>query len=218
MSTYLLTWNPKKSLWDDYSDYRMSIELGYETIVGWSCGVRKNMPVGSRIFMMRLGYRQPIHGIFASGYTTTEPYLDTHWNDSASTADTHYVEFRLDAMLDPEIHNLLNAEIEVSKNYNWRPQSSGVEIPPRIAEILEAKWRNHLELLDMQPVLKSQPQTLLGAYTEGKLSRITVNRYERDPLARQKCIEHYGALCCVCDFSFADFYGEIGDDFIHCIT
>lgn len=50
---------------------------------------------------------------------------------------------------------------------------------------------------------------------EGALQRITVNRYERDPVARQKCIEHYGMVCVVCGFDFEKRYGAIGAGFIH---
>jgi 5-methylcytosine-specific restriction protein A len=50
---------------------------------------------------------------------------------------------------------------------------------------------------------------------EGALLRITVNRYERDPVARQKCIEHYGPVCVVCGFDFEKRYGAIGAGFIH---
>ncbi len=51
--------------------------------------------------------------------------------------------------------------------------------------------------------------------SEGALQRITVNRYERDPVARQKCIEHYGTACVVCGFDFEKRYGAIGAGFIH---
>ncbi|MCC6804116.1 MAG: HNH endonuclease, partial [Anaerolineae bacterium] len=46
-------------------------------------------------------------------------------------------------------------------------------------------------------------------------SQVTVNRYERDPKAREACIQHYGTSCCVCGFDFGVFYGEIGKTFIH---
>ncbi len=50
---------------------------------------------------------------------------------------------------------------------------------------------------------------------EGVKKSITVNLYERNPLARTKCIEYYGAQCVVCDFNFGKKYGEIGQGFIH---
>jgi 5-methylcytosine-specific restriction protein A len=52
-------------------------------------------------------------------------------------------------------------------------------------------------------------------FAEGAMRRITVNAYERQPAARAQCIEHYKAVCVVCDFRFEDVYGDIGRDFIH---
>lgn len=39
--------------------------------------------------------------------------------------------------------------------------------------------------------------------------------YERNPIARKKCIEHYGVQCQVCEINFENTYGEVGKDFIH---
>ena len=50
---------------------------------------------------------------------------------------------------------------------------------------------------------------------EGAVSKIVVNRYERDKKARTECIEHYGCRCAVCGFDFAKVYGPIGRDKIH---
>ena len=52
-------------------------------------------------------------------------------------------------------------------------------------------------------------------YREGDLKRVTVNRYERDPKARDDCIDHHGLRCGVCDLSFEERYGDPGKDFIH---
>ncbi|MEO5626530.1 MAG: HNH endonuclease [Dokdonella sp.] len=50
---------------------------------------------------------------------------------------------------------------------------------------------------------------------EGALVRVVTSRYERDKIARLRCIEHYGAACWVCEFSFERVYGELGAGFIH---
>ena len=50
---------------------------------------------------------------------------------------------------------------------------------------------------------------------EGAKLRVSVNRYERSPKARKQCIDHYGAKCCICDFSFEDTYGDVAEGFIH---
>lgn len=52
-------------------------------------------------------------------------------------------------------------------------------------------------------------------YPEGKTKKTLVNSYERNPLARKKCIEHFGLNCQVCDFNFKEKFGELGKDFIH---
>ena len=52
-------------------------------------------------------------------------------------------------------------------------------------------------------------------YREGAVQRVTVNRYERDPKARDDCIDHHGLQCAVCDLSFEERYGDPGKDFIH---
>ncbi|WP_215767131.1 HNH endonuclease [Gluconobacter cerinus] len=52
-------------------------------------------------------------------------------------------------------------------------------------------------------------------YPEGSVKQVTVNSYERNPKARQDCINHYGYRCCVCDFDFENRYGSLGASFIH---
>ena len=53
------------------------------------------------------------------------------------------------------------------------------------------------------------------AIFEGAKTNISVNKYERSSLARQKCIDFHGVNCAVCDMNFRDVYGEIGNGFIH---
>jgi len=52
-------------------------------------------------------------------------------------------------------------------------------------------------------------------YSEGKTKQVLINSYERNPIARKKCIEHFGLNCQVCDFNFESKFGVLGKDFIH---
>lgn len=52
-------------------------------------------------------------------------------------------------------------------------------------------------------------------FREGAVRQVSVNAYERDPKARQKCIDYYGVSCSVCNFNFGRFFGELGEGFIH---
>ena len=58
---------------------------------------------------------------------------------------------------------------------------------------------------------KSSPPLL----EEGKSFWQTSLRYERNPLARRLCIQHFGAICQICGFDFYKTYGEIGKNYIH---
>ena len=50
---------------------------------------------------------------------------------------------------------------------------------------------------------------------EGLKTTVSVNKYERNHVARTKCIEFHGCSCAVCGFDFQKVYGEIGKKFIH---
>jgi 5-methylcytosine-specific restriction enzyme A len=50
---------------------------------------------------------------------------------------------------------------------------------------------------------------------EGSKKVIVVNAYERNPIAREKCINHYGNKCSVCGFDFQEQFGDLGRGFIH---
>jgi 5-methylcytosine-specific restriction protein A len=49
---------------------------------------------------------------------------------------------------------------------------------------------------------------------EGAKLTVEVNRYERSPVNRAACIEHYGVKCQCCGFDFQKFYGPLGDGYI----
>lgn len=53
------------------------------------------------------------------------------------------------------------------------------------------------------------------SFPEGAKQTVQVNRYERNPEARAKCIEFHKARCKVCEMSFAETYGLFAKDFIH---
>lgn len=50
---------------------------------------------------------------------------------------------------------------------------------------------------------------------EGASFIVRVNAFERNPVARQKCIKHYGTGCVICGFNFGAAYGSAADGYIH---
>jgi hypothetical protein len=104
----------------------------------------------------------------------------------------------------------------------------------RISQTLNSLWKNgEIAKLDYQPApagwgspvirIWTLNRERLGGrlfpdetnYDEGKKIEVRVNRYERDPAARLKCIEHYGLDCSVCGVNFERLYGPQGAGFIH---
>ncbi|WP_227938346.1 HNH endonuclease [Alkalihalobacillus deserti] len=59
------------------------------------------------------------------------------------------------------------------------------------------------------------PDEVSETLEEGKCKTVSVNVYERNPIARKRCINHFGVQCQVCDLNFEHTYGEVGKDFIH---
>lgn len=55
----------------------------------------------------------------------------------------------------------------------------------------------------------------LQGLPEGALTKVLVNKYERNPRNRAICISFYGSVCMGCGFSFGDFYGDFAKDYIH---
>jgi 5-methylcytosine-specific restriction enzyme A len=50
---------------------------------------------------------------------------------------------------------------------------------------------------------------------EGAVCQVNVNAYERNQIARARCIAHYGPCCVVCGFNFGAVYGPLAEGFIH---
>lgn len=90
-----------------------------------------------------------------------------------------------------------------TKSFTW-------VMHPELAQALS-------ELNILAPIERPLAEEILpsGTYPEGATRQVVVNAYERSAAARQRCIEHYGACCSVCNFDFASMYGEVGTGYIH---
>ncbi len=53
-----------------------------------------------------------------------------------------------------------------------------------------------------------------GSY-EGARKQISVNTYERDRTARDKCLQHHGTSCAVCEKDMSEIYGPVAAGLIH---
>ncbi len=60
------------------------------------------------------------------------------------------------------------------------------------------------------------PEEITGdsSISEGARKPIIVNRYERDPRARQRCISKHGYKCFACSVLLEDIYGPLASKFV----
>lgn len=68
--------------------------------------------------------------------------------------------------------------------------------------------------------LKTYPDTFVrlgeeAEFLEGAATRVSVNRYERDPMARAECVRFHGLQCVICEMNFSEMYGDVAARVIH---
>ena len=89
--------------------------------------------------------------------------------------------------------------------------------------VLQDPWASLFTEVELQVARKRlissidlpTPPLVIDFLTEGTRFQIKLTAYERNPKARQLCIDHYGAACGVCGFDFEKTFGEIGKGYIH---
>lgn len=105
-----------------------------------------------------------------------------------------------------------------SERGKWALTEAGKAVqrisPEAALRIFDTRWRNHRHSRG-QTELQPLSEEVSDGYPEGTRTQVWVNRYERDPEAREKCIVLHGLQCCICNFNFERAYGEIGRGFIH---
>lgn len=195
MSAFLLTWNP--AYWDG--------EITNPS--DWSCGNSKKIKLGDRLFLIRLG-TEP-RGLVASGRSLTDVFQDDEGILRVRMAIDTLLDFEVEEIFSRESLALLNAGLQ--QPMNWSARISGTQIPEVVASRLEEAWRTFLS--GRLPPADEVRQAFL--YREGAVRQLFVNAYERDPRARRKCIEHFGAACSVCEMQFGLVYGTFAESFIH---
>lgn len=73
-------------------------------------------------------------------------------------------------------------------------------IAPNEASVLEALLASAIERFEYRSADETGPVSA-ETFPEGSVTRVTVNKYERDPAARKKCLATYGHTCSVCDLN-----------------
>jgi 5-methylcytosine-specific restriction protein A len=208
MSSYLYTWNPKRWKWVDLPEAICRIGDGEQYDIEWSCGNTKKIAVGDTFFLIKLGVEPK--GIIGCGYVSSFPYPLPHWDEEKKRQG-------LTALRTDLLFKVLSEKPIVPLErlqgrypaYNWSPQASGLSVPEPIASKLFSEIQESTAFGFSIPSVNE-----VRLYAEGKSKTVTSKTYDRNPLARQACIEHYGYTCSVCGFNFEKVYGPLGENYI----
>lgn len=145
MRTFMLTWNPDQGRPSSLSEALDAVERrGRAWKSGWSTGVRKDLPIGSRVFLVRQGIDP--RGVVAAGYTLSEPEPDPDRESQSNFCDVAFT-----AVLDAELGHLVPlAELAMTSllvNVPWGIAGGGREFTVGEAAQLEALWSATLRRL-----------------------------------------------------------------------
>lgn len=214
MATFLFAWNPKKWDWKEGGLTKQILKVAATGSAedSWSCGNRKDLPLGSRFFLIRLGIDPK--GIVGSGQTTTDPALGPHWASTLRREgkEALYVDLKFDFLSKEPLIAWDELQEPPYSKVSWGIRASGVLLPDSVTDELEQLW--HRRTVGDDPILPEEVAPN-ERFAEGARKTVLLNAYERNPQARAACIAHYGLRCTVCDILMQERYGPIAAGFIH---
>ncbi|MET4588513.1 HNH endonuclease [Arthrobacter sp. 754] len=214
MAAVILGWNPDR--WNGWN-YRDVVEQVAESgrhVERWSIG-RRNIGPGTEAWLVLQGGSVSSRGLIGHGTVVSEPFELSEPLDAGKSGDTavldRYVSVDFDALLPLGEQIPLDTLAAGVPALRWhgRNRRSGSAVPPSSEPGLRQLWR------DLGPAAVDPAQLVPGTCPREAVSRVEVNRYERDPDARRVCLAFHGTSCAACGFSFESNYGGIGEGFIH---
>lgn len=205
--SFILTWNPAKWTWDDRDDEVRESQSGVILPGQWSTGNRtKDIHPGDRAYLIQQGAAR---GMVGRGYFASEVFQEPHWSGEPGKV-ANYALVVWDELVSEEDRLDIQDLKAVTQAVPWdNIQASGLSVSPEDASAIDTAWGG-LDSIYVSPEEESG-----HTVTEGSVSRVEVNRYERSPVARRMCLEHHGYACSVCGMDFEVEYGDIGVGFIH---
>lgn len=110
-----------------------------------------------------------------------------------------------------------NLGYRFGKELGYRSAQEVYEVYAFLSQRYDVKGRkiNSVHTVNAEAGIFPDEVNPIGIFREGAVCQVSVNAYERNPLARKKCIVHYGTSCFVCGFNFGKVFGELGKGFIH---
>ncbi|WP_160667291.1 HNH endonuclease [Pseudarthrobacter sp. ATCC 49987] len=214
MTAIILGWNP-----DHWNDWTYTDAFGRVAGTGlslhpWSVGRHTAVPAGTDVWLLLQGDHG--RGLVGHGVVASDVALELPGSDSPVASDgtpgpaRMLVQVAFDALLPPGEQIAVEVLGDALPGIAWGADDvSELIVEPADEATIRALWR------DFGPQPGPDPtQPVPGTYPQDAVTRVEVNRFERDSDARRACIAHHGTNCAACGFSFEQKYGGIGADFI----
>jgi 5-methylcytosine-specific restriction protein A len=201
VAAVILGWNPREvGRWD----YRAIVEHVAEAgrfLGRWNVGGHRGILPETEVWLLLEGSTDAASGLIGHGVVMSVPVEERELED-----DGGYLVIAFDALLPlgEQIRpDVLRAAVP---GVPWGGvATSPVAVPPPAEAELRKLWRE-------QGPAAVHAGLVPGTYPPSAVTRIEVNRYERDPDARRVCLAFHGTSCAACGFSFEASYGAAGAD------
>ncbi|WP_142037288.1 HNH endonuclease [Arthrobacter sp. SLBN-100] len=206
MAAVILGWNPKEgSRWD----YRAAVDQVAESgrvLERWNLGHRRNILPETEVWLLLRGSSEAGSGLIGHGAVVFPPVGSMGLED-VDARDGHVIAFDVLLPLGEQVRpGILSAAVP---GILWDDATAGpVAVPPSAEPDLRRLWR------EQGPAAAGHAGLVPGACPPDAVTRIEVNRYERDADARRVCLAFHGTSCAACGFSFEASYGDAGTGFI----
>ncbi|QTD38210.1 HNH endonuclease [Polaribacter batillariae] len=182
--------------------------------------VEKSFEIGKKFYKNKISLKDGIKVLTEIGMNENSA-VDYVYNYSnliqgklfTRTTNIYGTEYSLQKIYEENgIDRLQNALLSLSQHIDYYEEKSGSSVKKR-----KEVYNRYLKLINQKPEKTIYPDEVDSEteYSEGKTKKVLVNSYERNPIARKKCIEHFGLNCQVCNFNFEEKFGVLGKKFIH---
>ena len=208
MGTYLLTWNPKRWEFEKLEWFVEQLMRGKPVPdTRWSCGNRKGIEVGERVFLLRQGNQYP--GIAGSGWVSKGTFRAPSWDSEKRKQGlkTWYVLVDWQMLLMPEVvlgrDELLKG---ILPEKLLKTAASGIKIDSEFVEKLESAWANHCKI----PLMTATKVLSAVSASEGEYIENKGYRRKRDQRLRRAALDASGGVCEACGVDYNRVLGGKG--------
>jgi len=208
VAAVFLGWNPDRRTGWNYRAVVEEVADSGRHLERWSVGRRRNIRPGTEAWLVLQGASDAGRGLIGHGTVVSETFETEP--SAAPAAPERYVSVDFDALL-PLGEQIPPDTLAVAvPDIRWHGSNrrSGSSVPPSSEPGLRQLWR------DLGPAAVDPFHLVPGTCPRDSVSRVEVNRYERDRDARRVCLAFHGTSCAVCGFSFEAAFGGIGQGFI----